>query len=165
MSQSGDDTGKISITEYQQVCQKEYDDDLEKYSTEIAKLASYMANANELAKNKSLLYKRRQEYVKRKFQIADKVVYLSRNLRSLRRIKLNNYKFGNVAHSTGQAIKPANDFERKTYLEADLAAFEETKDILDNHISYLEDSIKTVSDMIFGIPYIIQLEDFRKMIK
>jgi len=164
MSQSGD-AGKISIIEYVETCGNEFDTDVEKYSTEIDKLSSYMANANELAKNKSLLYKRRQEYVKRKFQIADKIVFLNRNIRDLKSIKLNNFKFGKVTHSTGAAIKPSNDFERKIYLEAELSSFEEAKEILDNHINYLEDSIKTVSDMIFGIPFIIQLEDFRKMIR
>lgn len=164
MSQSGDDN-KISIIEYRDTCQKEFNDDLKKIDMEVQAMHIYMKDAHQLSENKHLLYKKRQACVRRKFEIADKIVFISRNMKTLRKTKINNYKFGNVKNDTGSVIKPANDFERKLYLESDLASFEEAKQILDNHIGFIEDTIKTLSDMIFGIPYVIQLEDFKKMLK
>ena len=162
MSQSGD---KIEISEYRDICRKEYEKDRENYDTEVQGMTEYMRDVKMLSDNKNLLYKNKQKYIRRKFEVADKIVFLNKNLTALRKQKLNNYKFGNVRSETGNAIKPANDFERKLFLEADLSSFEETKQILDNHISFIEDTIKNISDMVFGIPYVLQLEEFKRMLK
>lgn len=158
-------SGNVNISEYKESIESEYIQDREKFHEEIITLSSYMNNANDLAKHKNVLYKRKQQYIKRKFEVADKIVFVSKNLSILKRTKINNYKFGNVKNNSGGAVKPANDFERKLYLEADLSQFEETKNILNNHMGFIEDSIKNVSDMIFGIPYVIQLEEFKQHLK
>lgn len=162
MSQSGE---PIKISEYKATCALEYEQDKESYDNEVQGMTDYMKSARELSINKNKLYKNKQKYIRRKFAIADKIVFLNKSLTALRKQKLCDYKFGNVKSPTGHAIKPQNDTERKLFLEADLAAFEETKQILDNHMSYIEDTIKNVSDMIFGVPYVIQLEEFKQMMK
>jgi hypothetical protein len=163
MSQSGNE--QPTISEYCAVCVEEYNYDTDKFDKKLTTMSGYMRDAYELSKNKHQLYKVKQQLIKRKFEIADKLVYLNKNITSLRKSKLNNYKFGKVTNDTGAAIKPANDFERKLYLEADLSGFEEAKQVMDNHMGFIEDSMKNISDMIYGIQYVIVLEDFKKMLK
>lgn len=162
MSQSGDNT--VGIMEYVEICRKEYIQDKEKYNKEVCDMSDYMKDAYKLSENKNLLYRKRQGLINRKFEVADKIVYIGKSLAKHRKQKLSDYKVGSMSNS-GPAVKPSNKEEREAFLEADLVGFEEAKKVLDNHMEYLEDSIKNVSDMIFGIPFVIQLEEFKQRLK
>jgi len=118
-----------------------------------------MKNASLLSKSKNEFYFDRQTLIIRKQCIIDDQIWLTKDFVILKNNEIKKYKFG----TNIDGIKPANDFERRTMIDANLSQYQYCISFLDNHINFLMESIKNVSDMTFGHELVVKLEEFRKI--
>lgn len=135
---------------------KQHDVDL--ISGELEIFSSYLMNVFTLSKTRNEFYSYRQKLIRRKQLILDDQAYMVKESSLSRSSSVTDYKTSN----NPDQIRPSNDFERKALLEGKLAGFQSCLDNLDNHIGFLMDSIKNISDMIYGFQFVIELEQYRK---
>ncbi len=161
MSQSGKN---VDIKELIKEYQDQFDFDVEKVTNEIYELTDMMVDVYKLALNKNLIFRKKQELIQKKFRLADKAKFLMKNYALLKKQKVCDYRMPKPNPNL-IAIKPSNDTERKIFLEADLALFEEAKSIIDNHMEFITSSLETVTSCTFAIPLVLALEEFKKMVE
>lgn len=132
--------------------------DIEVITKELEEYSSKLINVFELSKFRDKFYSYRQRLIQRKQLILDDQAYMVRDNSINKKNEVVNYKIGN----NDDNLRPANDFERKALLESKLSGFQIVIDSLENHITFLMESIKNISDMIYGFQYVIALEEYRK---
>jgi hypothetical protein len=140
----------INIPEYEQLFSKERDD----WKEEIRVLSVRMKNIRELGEVQVELYSKRQillEYIGKLGQIMTKLNSKYRQTKG-KQLKYyseqHQYKYG------------AN--EKTSLIEGDLSEIKERVDLMNNQISFLNETIKTVDHMLYGIRHRILLEDYMR---
>lgn len=133
--------------------------DITKISDNIKNLSYNLKNVVLLSKSKNKFYFDRQTLIIRKQCIIDDQIWLSKELAILKELEIRKYKFGN----NPDGIKPSNDTERKILLESNLSQYQYCISLLDNHINFLTETIKNISDMIFGHELVLKLEEYQKL--
>lgn len=136
---------------------KEYD--IQKVSKNVKDLSSNLRNVILLSKSKNKFYYDRQTIIIRKQCIIDDLIWLSKDFAILKEKEIKKYKFGN----NPDGLKPSNDTERKILLESNLAQYQYCISLLENHINFLVETIKNVSDMTFGHELVLKLEEYQKI--
>lgn len=63
-----------------------------------------------------------------------------------------------IEYSTNYDLK-LNGREKETFIDADLSNEIQLSDIVDNHIIFLEQTIKTIDSIIFGVKYRVSLHE------
>ena len=132
-------------------------------------LAGYMENTRKLADNKHEIYRYRQELVAKKLDIMT-----TSNTWNRRAIKVKSdiyiaYKLGkrkiapNASIAENHQIKPKNDFERGLYLDSDMRTMNYVLQLIENQLEFIKDSLSNVTNMCYGIEYVIKLEDYRTL--
>lgn len=133
--------------------------DTVRISKTVQDLSYNLKNVVLLSKSKNKFYYDRQTMIIRKQCIIDDLVWLSKDLAILKEKEIRKYKFGNNT----DGIKPSNDTERKILMESNLSQYQYCISILDNHISFLTETIKNISDMTFGHELVLKLEEYQKL--
>jgi hypothetical protein len=82
------------------------------------------------------------------------------NKRTKEEIKVKNLKHDKfLYYATGYGLK-TNTGEKNILIDAHMAESERTLQIIDVHIDYLRDSVKTIESFQFSIKNIISLFDY-----
>lgn len=133
--------------------------DIQMISKNVKELSYNLKNVVLLSKSKNKFYYDRQTMIIRKQYIIDDLIWLSKDFAILKEKEIKKYKFGN----NPDGIKPSNDTERKILLESNLSQYQYCISFLENHINFLADTIKNVSDMTFGHELVLKLEEYQKI--
>ena len=139
--------------------QKRKDIDVSQVSSALSSFSYSLQNAPLLAKNKERFYRFRQSLYQRKQVILDDQNFLVHQIKVLQRRQVESYKFGN----NPDGLRPSNEYERKALIDGNLAGYQLCSAAIDAHIAFLMDSIKNLSDMIFGFDIVLRLEEYRKI--
>lgn len=132
--------------------------DSSKISKIIASFSDAMVNIGDLSKNTNKFYRYRQILIHRKQVILDDQSFMVSELVKMKKQEMVSYKVG----TNNDGIRPSNETERKTLLDSNLSDLQQVIDVLDNHITFITDTIKNLSDMIYGFQYVLQFEEYRK---
>ena len=134
--------------------------DIDLYNAVIESYSLFMVNVLDLASNTDKLYAMRQRLIERKQLILADSSYMTRYMAIMKKNEIVAYR----TNSSDNNVKPTNDYERRSFVDGRLSGHQAINETLDNHITYLTDSITTISNMIYGIQYVLQLEEYRKLI-
>lgn len=140
----------INIPEYEQLFSRERDE----WKEEIRILSVRMKNIRELGEVQVELYSKRQiilEYIGKLGQIMTK---LNGKYRQSKTIKMKYY-------SEQHQYKYGTN-EKNAIIEGDLSEIKERVDLMNNQINFLNETIKTVDHMLYGIRHRILLEDYMR---
>lgn len=132
--------------------------DIEVISAELDEYSRQLLDVYSLSQKKDKFYSYRQKLIQRKQLILDDQAYMVRNNTVSKKSEVVNYKIGTNA----DGYRPSNDYERRSFVDSNLSGFQIILDTLENHITFLVESIKNISDMIYGFQYVIALEEYRK---
>lgn len=137
-----------------------------RYGKIIDELNGYMSNMTNLAQSELIFYRRRQEMVSKKFTLIKISIQLSREIESKERDVLvsqkRNIRFDNDGDSL---ILAKNDFERKIIMANFMKDLTYLKNLMDQFVNFVKDSIETIDKMTFGLTYVKELESYKKHFK
>mgnify|MGYP000901196229 CR=1 FL=1 len=134
-------------------------------SEKIISLSKAMTNMRELSSSQGEFYAYRQNLTAEKFNCMKLSSSLLKQLKQLKKDLLKAYKFGDktsLSKDTQIALK--NNDEREIFFEADLKEYEYRIKTVDNHISFIVDSIENLKNMIYGMETAIKLQDYNTSI-
>lgn len=132
--------------------------DISSISTAISSFSKSMVSIGDLSKISNKFYNYRQKLITRKQLILDDQSFIVAEMAKMKKKEMISYKVG----SNEDGIRPSNDTERRMILDGNLSDMQLVVDTLDNHIQFITDSIKNLTDMIYGFTYVIQFEEYRK---
>ena len=132
--------------------------DISSISTAISSFSKSMVSIGDLSKMSNKFYNYRQKLITRKQLILDDQSFIVAEMAKMKKKEMISYKVG----SNEDGIRPSNDTERRMILDGNLSDMQLVVDTLDNHIQFITDSIKNLTDMIYGFTYVIQFEEYRK---
>jgi len=147
------------ISEISVFIEERKEHDVQKISKNIQDLSYNLKNVVLLSKSKNRFYYDRQTIIIRKQCIIDDLIWLSKDVAVIKEKEIKKYKFGN----NPDGIKPSNDTERKIFLESNLSQYQYCISLLENHINFLVETIKNISDMTFGHELVLKLEEYQKL--
>jgi len=143
---------------------KEYAEESLKIDNKLKELSKFLMDARELSANQGHFYSYRQVLVSRKFDIMTKYSNISSLSRKENRLIMDSYKSGIKQSDLVSNInmRPNNDKEREIIYGDDMRDVDRYLSLVNNHITFLVDSIKTVDQMIYGFEYTMKLEEYRQ---
>lgn len=133
--------------------------DIKKISGEMNYYSGQLLDVYTLSKCRDKFYSYRQELIGRKQLILDDQSHVTRDISLIKKQSIIDYKVG----KNDDGFKPSNDYERRAVIDGDLSSFQTCVETLDNHVNFIMESIKNISDMIYGFQFVIELEQYRKM--
>lgn len=132
--------------------------DVSSISNAISSFSKSMVSIVDLSKISNKFYNYRQKLITRKQLILDDQSFIVAEMAKMKKKEMISYKVGN----NEDGIRPSNDTERRMILDGNLSDMQLVVDTLDNHIQFITDSVKNLTDMIYGFTYVIQFEEYRK---
>ena len=133
---------------------KKFEEDRSDWTEKIRTLAIRMKNIRELAEVQVDLYSGRQillEYVAKLNQV---IVKLNSRYRKDRGDKMRHYS------ENSQVKYGAN--EKTPLIEGDLSELKERMDIVESQVEFINETVKTVDFMIYGVRSRISLEEYMR---
>ena len=134
---------------------------------------SYMQSILTLANCKQKFYSERFSLVTKRFDLIERCSSISKHKKSVEEkylfyVKTNNfqmlYSLANGTVNSAQ-LAPKNEFEREILLKSYFKDIDFCIGLFDNFIKYVDDLIKTVDFHLYGIPYVISLENYNSHLK
>jgi predicted nucleic acid-binding Zn-ribbon protein len=161
MGEESKDKKKIDIQQMLKEIQADYDDKLDAIDHRIEEeLTPLMVKPVQLATRKNELYALRQELIRYRLDLMKRGSLITKIRKQVKNDLYLSYKLGRkIDTKSNTAILFKNDYERTTFLEADLKNVDYVKEYVDNLISFINESIGNIKDMIFGIGYVIEMEN------
>lgn len=148
-----------NVTEIYEYVNNRKFDDVNKMTENIKELSTCLVNLGKLSKQQDKLYSYKQSLIQRKQEILDDQSYINKDFSIMKKERMVEYKIGN----NSDGFRPSNDTERKLFIDSKMSGMQLCIDTLDNHINFMIDSIKTMTEMIYGVQYALELENFRKL--
>ncbi|MEG1142173.1 MAG: hypothetical protein RSE41_06990 [Clostridia bacterium] len=68
-------------------------------------------------------------------------------------------------YTNGSNIRYPNESSKNAKIQSDLCSIIEKKDSLENHMSFMQETIKTIDNLIFGIKHRLSIEEFVRGLK
>ena len=138
--------------------QENFEDTFTRERTEwterIRELSIRMKNIREIAEVQVDLYSDRQKLLEYAYKLGQIVSRQNAKYRSDRRAKM-------VYYSEEHNVRYGSN-EKTSLIEGDLSDLKKKIDIVDNHVSFVNETIKTVDHMLYGIKSRISLEEFMR---
>ena len=138
--------------------QENYEDTFNRERAEwterIRELSIRMKNIREIAEVQVDLYSDRQKLLEYAYKLGQIVSRQNAKYRSDRRSKM-------VYYSEEHNVRYGSN-EKTSLIEGDLSDLKKKIDIVDNHVSFVNETIKTVDHMLYGIKSRISLEEFMR---
>ena len=144
----------VNVDEHQDMFRKYR----EEKDQEVENLTELYSSIHDLANLKHQFYQIRQKLVSKKFELQEIADGIGRNFKHQKRDITKSYILGQRQVQKNSAISLKNKDERDTFHEADLRHTIWFMEVLDNQINWTIDTLKTVDNLIFGLPYAIELE-------
>lgn len=142
----------------------EYAQEVERNDMKIKELSKFLKNVRQLATMQGDFYSYHQVLISRRRELRKFVASMIKPIKAEERKVLDSYKRGisQSEYTKDIAIRPVNDMERTMYIEDDLKEVIEVRQLVNDHLSYISDSIDNVQRMILGIKYSIEMEKYRE---
>lgn len=138
--------------------QENFEDTFNRERTEwterIRELSIRMKNIREIAEVQVDLYSDRQKLLEYAYKLGQIVSKQNAKFRSDKRTKM-------VYYSEEHNVRYGSN-EKTSLIEGDLSDLKKKIDIVDNHVSFVNETIKTVDHMLYGIKSRISLEEFMR---
>ena len=138
--------------------QENFEDTFNRERTEwterIRELSVRMKNIREIAEVQVDLYSDRQKLLEYAYKLGQIVSRQNAKYRSDKRTKM-------VYYSEEHNVRYGSN-EKTSLIEGDLSDLKKKIDIVDNHVSFVNETIKTVDHMLYGIKSRISLEEFMR---
>jgi hypothetical protein len=138
--------------------QENFEDTFNRERTElterIRELSIRMKNIREIAEVQVDLYSDRQKLLEYAYKLGQIVSRQNAKFRSDKRTKM-------IYYSEEHNVRYGSN-EKTSLIEGDLSDLKKKIDIVDNHVSFVNETIKTVDHMLYGIKSRISLEEFMR---
>lgn len=138
--------------------QENYEDTFTRERTEwterIRELSIRMKNIREIAEVQVDLYSDRQRLLEYAYKLGQIIARQNSKFRADKRAKM-------VYYSEEHNVRYGSN-EKSSLIEGDLSEQKKKIDIVDNHVSFVNETIKTVDHMLYGIKSRISLEEFMR---
>jgi hypothetical protein len=138
--------------------QENFEDTFNRERTEwterIRELSIRMKNIREIAEVQVDLYSDRQKLLEYAYKLGQIVSKQNAKFRSDKRTKM-------IYYSEEHNVRYGSN-EKTSLIEGDLSDLKKKIDIVDNHVSFVNETIKTVDHMLYGIKSRISLEEFMR---
>lgn len=140
----------INIPEYEQ----KFVSERENWKEEIRVLSIRMKNIRELGEVQVELYSKRQALL----EYSGKLGQIMTKLNS----KYRQGKTGRMRYYSEQHQYKYGTNEKTTLIEGDLSEIKERVDLMNNQITFINETMKTIDHMLYGIRHRILLEDYMR---
>jgi hypothetical protein len=134
--------------------EKEFSDERANWTEKIRTYSVRMKNIREVAEVQVDLYTSRQVLLEYQSKLAQAMIKLNSKFRKDKGDRLKFYS------ENTQVKYGAN--EKTPLIEADLSMLKERMDIVEGQITYIQDTVKTVDHMLYGIRSRITLEEYMR---
>lgn len=132
----------------------QFSDEREVWTERIRELSVRMRNIREIGEVQVELYSDRQKLLEYAYKLGQILTRLNSNYRSEKKNKMVYYS---EEHNTRYGSN-----EKSSLIEGDLSEIKRKIDLVDNHTSFMNETIKTVDHMLYGIKSRISLEEFMR---
>lgn len=128
------------------------------WSTIISDMNAKMKKFADIPDLQNVVYSKRQDALDYYFVLLGKISSLIRDYKSKYAAKYNYYK-------VGSQIRYSSDSAINAQIDADLGQEKYNIDLLDSHAKYMQETIKTIDSIIYGINNRIRVEELISGIK
>jgi hypothetical protein len=140
--------------EAQSEMELQFGDERSEWTERIRELSIRMKNIREIGEVQVELYSDRQKLLEYAYKLGQIITRLNSKYRIDRRTKMVYYS---EEHNTRYGAN-----EKTSLIEGDLAEVKRKIDLVDNHMSFVNETTKTVDHMLYGIKSRISLEEFMR---
>lgn len=131
-----------------------FSNEREEWKEKIRELSIRSRNIRELSEVQIELYSSRQILLEYAYKLGQILIKLNTKYRKERGDRMRFYsEMSQVKYGTN---------EKTPLIEADLSDLKERIDLVDNHMSFMNESIKTVDHFLYGIKSRIALEEYMR---
>jgi hypothetical protein len=124
------------------------------WTERVRELSIRMRNIREIAEVQVELYSDRQKLLEYAYKLGQILTKLNGKYRADKRAKMIYYS---EEHNTRYGAN-----EKTSLIDGDLAEIKRKIDMVDNHMSFMNETTKTVDHMLYGIKSRISLEEFMR---
>jgi hypothetical protein len=124
------------------------------WTERVRELSIRMKNIREIGEVQVELYSDRQKILEYSYKLGQILTKLNSNYRTEKRAKMVYYS---EEHNTRYGAN-----EKTSLIDGDLAEIKRKIDLVDNHMSFMNETTKTIDHMLYGIKSRISLEDFMR---
>jgi hypothetical protein len=124
------------------------------WTERVRELSIRMKNIREIAEVQVELYSDRQKILEYSYKLGQILTKLNSNYRTEKRAKMVYYS---EEHNTRYGAN-----EKNSLIDGDLAEIKRKIDLVDNHMSFMNETTKTIDHMLYGIKSRISLEEFMR---
>jgi hypothetical protein len=132
----------------------QFKEERESWTERIRELSIRMRNIREIGEVQVELYSDRQKLLEYAFKLGQILTKLNSNYRAEKKNKMIYYS---EEHNTRYGSN-----EKTHLIDGDLSELKWKIDLVDNHTSFMNETIKTVDHMLYGIKSRISLEEFMR---
>jgi hypothetical protein len=134
--------------------ESQFGDERAEWTERIRELSIRMKNIREMAEVQVDLYSDRQRLLEYAYKLGQFLTRLNSKYRADRRTKMIYYS---EEHNTRYGAN-----EKTSLIDGDLAEIKRKIDLVDNHMSFVNETTKTIDHMLYGIKSRISLEEFMR---
>jgi hypothetical protein len=134
--------------------EEQFSGERSEWTERIRELSVRMRNIREMAEVQVELYSDRQRLLEYAYKLGQILTKLNAKFRSDRRAKMVYYS---EEHNTRYGAN-----EKTALIDGDLSDIKRKIDVVDNHMSFMNETVKTVDHFLYGIKSRIQLETFMR---
>jgi hypothetical protein len=124
------------------------------WTERVRELSIRMKNIREIGEVQVELYSDRQKILEYSYKLGQILTKLNSNYRTEKRAKMVYYS---EEHNTRYGAN-----EKTSLIDGDLAEIKRKIDLVDNHMSFMNETTKTIDHMLYGIKSRISLEEFMR---
>ena len=142
------------MSDQSQDFEEQFSTERSEWTERIRELSIRMRNIREIAEVQVELYSDRQKLLEYAYKLGQILTKLNAKFRSDRRTKMVYYS---EEHNTRYGAN-----EKTALIDGDLSEIKRKIDVVDNQMTFLNETVKTVDHFLFGIKSRIQLETFMR---
>jgi hypothetical protein len=134
--------------------EEQFTNERSEWTERIRELSIRMRNIREMAEVQVELYSDRQRLLEYAYKLGQILTKLNARFRGDRRNKMVYYS---EEHNTRYGAN-----EKTALIDGDLTELKRKIDVVDNHMSFMNETVKTVDHFLYGVKSRIALEEFMR---
>jgi hypothetical protein len=142
------------MSDQSQDFEEQFSTERSEWTERIRELSVRMRNIREIAEVQVELYSDRQKLLEYAYKLGQILTKLNAKFRSDRRTKMVYYS---EEHNTRYGAN-----EKTALIDGDLSEIKRKIDVVDNQMSFLNETVKTVDHFLYGVKSRISLEEFMR---
>jgi hypothetical protein len=142
------------MSDQSQDFEEQFSTERSEWTERIRELSIRMRNIREIAEVQVELYSDRQKLLEYAYKLGQILTKLNAKFRSDRRTKMVYYS---EEHNTRYGAN-----EKTALIDGDLSEIKRKIDVVDNQMTFLNETVKTVDHFLYGVKSRISLEEFMR---